>query len=703
MANDQMVPMTLGETLKQYLGGERKQSAVAAMWREAMIARGHEWSQAHVESQVSRCRSDQVAAIKFFFGDRVRGLAFVEALGVPASKQEAILQLAEEALTRNGERPAKLFLDLVPWSGRIETKKLFEAVRTSIVEPKPLKPCVLLVTREQYDELPRSFDHEKEWLEARCVDADGAAGVIDANALVASPTAHEPERWAAIGFDSSGVLIFEPADALAQFARSGKLAQPAVEHDLQRFVSTEELPAARVPKDPLERRRWATLLRTEDRAVDIDPDPRVRLSTARSLGVAAVATPRDRIEHELAVAMRSLPLSATIATKEQLQSLLSRAARFPHPEALVRVGDELHLINPSESLETIAPKIVVHRIKAKQTALRRLETHLHEWDDAHRDDDSFLWKAIEQLGDDADDRLALLHARTTIVRTSSPRAEAARDPISARDALDALIRVVASEPPAARLRLQNRGQVLRASLPEWTTSSVARCDEADANVLLFTQAPFATIVVDRERSALGFVRDQRDVDYGYGPRRTHFVGGKEMPDERVWIERFESFLAKRFLSPGAPPVEVTPYDLSEHVWAAADDQLALMWTFLRQIRHRSFVQRHDGKAIVRVSPGLGIQLTGTRMSTTRASATAIIDTTEREQSFGGGIIHSVSHDISLGITGYNNITASVPLPITLYSGDVRLSVGVIASPLFGFVAGLGSLGDGKSDDYSDDD
>ena len=59
--------------------------------------------------------------------------------------------------------------------------------------PKPIKPCVLLVTREQYDELPRSFDRESEWLDVQCVDIQGGWEKIEGNALIASPRAFAPE------------------------------------------------------------------------------------------------------------------------------------------------------------------------------------------------------------------------------------------------------------------------------------------------------------------------------------------------------------------------------------------------------------------------------------------------------------------------------------------------------------------------------
>lgn len=491
--------ITLGEKLKQYVREPRTQKVISLTWLEEMQKLGKEWSASHIESQLSRCLNDQLPAVRFFFGDRDQGRALLRVLEVPELEFDQCPELADETLTRNGAQSTRLIIDVTPWSRSVDARRLFAALRVAIIDPKPLKPAVLLVTRRQYDDLPRSFDQEDEWLEVRCVDEQLDVEQLDANALIASPTPpKDVERWLAIDLDrQTGALVLEPPDGLVRYGQHGKLRLPPITYSLADFVDGSTLPAHRPPNGPTERRRWMDQLRTEATATKVARDPRMRLAIARTLGIEATATEQDRIEREIAEVAAQLEItSPEVGSAEDLDTLLHRAGRYPIDETVLRVGNELHVVNPLPERDLSGGRIRVHRVASKIPAIRRLLAAVENWTIGDYEADPFLFRVIEQIGTDKGDHLALLHARTTLVRSKLLRPKLG-SPIN--DWRGAVQRSFQTDPPRTLLGILNHDHVYQSPMPAWMPAALHGIPDDDANILRYTPSPLEEVVIERDK------------------------------------------------------------------------------------------------------------------------------------------------------------------------------------------------------------
>jgi hypothetical protein len=708
MTIDGTIMMTLGEKLKQYVREPRTQKVIALTWLEEMRKLGKEWSASHIESQLSRCLNDQLPAARFFFGERDQGRALLRVLEVPELEFDQFLQLADETLIENGARPARLIIDLTPWSRSVDARKLFEALRVAFIDPKPLEPAVLLVTRSQYDDLPRSFDREDEWLEVRCVDGQLDLEQLDASALIASPTPPKDiERWLAMELDRrTGALVLEPHDGLVRYGQHGKLSLPPIASSLADFVDDRALPAPRAPSGPIERRRWMDQLRTENTAAKVAPDPRMRLAIARSLGIEATATEQDRIEHEIAEAAARLVITGPkVGSAEDLDALLHRAGRYPTGETVLRVGNELHVVNPLAERDLAGGRVRVHRVASKIPAIRRLLAAIENWTIGDYESDPFLLRVIEQLGADKGEYLALLHARTTLVRSKLLRPKLG-SPIN--DWRGAVQRSFQLDPPQTLLGIPNRDHVYQSPMPVWMTAALHSIPDEDANILRFTPSPLEQVVIERDKG-LHIVREKSSPS-SYYVQHTNFVlvdnqsiegqpgdGGQNII-ERRWIDALDAFIEPKSSSPaGAPRVTLNPSELPSNFWADADYQAALLWLALRNAASAPAVRRHDGAVMLRLGRGLGIIVQASETAQPMPPA-AILTVGGRDQAELMKLV-----DTGLRRGDYETINICVPKGLTVHHERTRLRIDVIASPLLGLALTSAAVVDDDRDDSDDDD
>lgn len=466
---DNPVMTTLGEALRQYISEQDKQSALARRWLELWRERfpgKRAWSPDTVESHLSRMlRNSNSASICFFFDEPVRAALLFEVLSIPADEHARIRALASDS-RQPGPR---LVIDISSWPTRGEALVLlFTELRQKVLRDTSLTPVALVLTEEQYEPLPRSYDEQiaQKTLSIHKV-ATAAEGRIQAieladdAALVLAPWEFDPlERWLAADF-FKGSLSLEPSDALVVFAEHGALPSiPAVDHPLDAICEPAPVNFAVENFSAVQRRAWKYILADEAATLAVFEQredvriPAQRLALARQLGTPATSTARERLEHELEQLAARLGEALKIPV-ERLDPAdhaerLARAELRPTPPAAWRCGDTIHLLNIDSPIAD--PLIEVHRAVAAVPALTRLLEHIADWTEDDHEADPSLARAVESLDPDAKERPAFLHARATLLWNDlRPAPRQAR---FLRRWADSLRELLSGDPPPAALRVR---------------------------------------------------------------------------------------------------------------------------------------------------------------------------------------------------------------------------------------------------------
>lgn len=513
---------TLGETLRQYISEQDKQVALARRWLELWAARfpkKRSWSPDTIESHLSRTLKNDPQGIRFFFEDLARADLLLEVLGVPEAERDRV-----RAIAANVQRPGpRLVVDISSWPTRGEAlDALFTELRQKVLRESALKPIALILTDEQYERLPRSYDEQIAQkhlvIHKIAAAAEGpplVTGLAADDALVLAPWQFNPlERWLAADF-AKGALSLAPEDGLAVFTEHGVFpAIPAVEHPLEAICEPAPVTFQAAKFTAIQRRFWLYTLASEAHTTaafknnkDIQI-PGKRLALARELGAAATSTARERLDHELdQLAVRigsALDLVVDHVDAAVHAERLARASLRPTPAAAWRCADIIHLLNVDAPLDH--PRIVVHRPVAAVPALTRLLAHIADWTEEDHEADPSLARAVETLDPDGRERPAFLHARATLLWNALDD-----DPCTAPPSdrwAEELRAVLAADPPPASLRLY---------LPEQTDDEISASKGA---YLAFTdddrltagrallpaslRRPYGrrTVIADRERGAL---------------------------------------------------------------------------------------------------------------------------------------------------------------------------------------------------------
>lgn len=117
--------MTLGELLKVHLRDPHTQKSVAMAW---LNRAGDRWKPSTIESHLSRCLKGQRQGVRFFFEVLEHARMLLDVLEVPERDRAPIYAAAEELLKMDKDRPPRLIVDVTARSGRIEARRLFEAL-----------------------------------------------------------------------------------------------------------------------------------------------------------------------------------------------------------------------------------------------------------------------------------------------------------------------------------------------------------------------------------------------------------------------------------------------------------------------------------------------------------------------------------------------------------------------------------------------
>ncbi len=550
-------------------------------------------------------------------------------------------------------------------------KQLFDALGRRLLEAHPLRPAVLLVTDTLYDSLPRSFDR-MDGLRVEAVDdktAETRANELaNEGALIASPSRFPVERWLALHYDEQqGALTLEPVDALAVFARDGILTVPKPEHDLSAFVDERELPSPTPsPRTPVETRQLITQLSDEVAAEKMGAEPRLRLALARELGIVAAATPRDRVEAELRRAVAKFGLATPRAvTREALDEALQRAGRRPVPSSVLRVGDELHCINP-ESEFPEQPRVRVYRVQAPPTALSRLREAIAGWTAGDFEADPFLNELLVRLDPEQKDIAALLHARAWVLAGNEFRPKQAERVEGWREEL----RVLLEQPvPAARVILSSTG---RYSDNFVASPAKLRVPSDALGPLLYRYTPWPTVVDDRLHRA---------VEVGstsYKEQGDCLVVSPQSDDE--WLDAYEAFLSGRFERRGSVGKG------NSRDWTVADSHLERVWLSLWSVvDHAPAVVCADGAVLLRLGGGFAARIAVTRTTETRSGVRGMID-----------FSHEYGETEDLSTASY--VAHKVPRRTVILGGTTRAEIRFVSSPLL-----LGSTARGLTELAADPD
>lgn len=711
--------MMLGEQLKNYMPNKGDQKARACDWLDRWGPQeGRKPSVETVISNLSRCVNDNVEGVRFFFDEEPKAHRLLDVLGVADGERSRVLEAAK-SLICGTRRPARLAVDLCSWpcEGDAATQ-LFQAFKRAFLEPSPQPfPLVVFVTEEQYDRLPRSFDDYEESLRVeRCKNGPPDAAEIARRAgdvVIASRRRLAPyERWIACERSADG-LVMEPPEGPQILAREGRLPRlPAPAHVIPDDVAAlDRVPP--FPANPLELRRLMGALVVEEEALKLGQPREIRRAWAQALGVQAASTPRERIEDEILAALRATQVTPSSATPEVLARLLARAARRPVESSALRVGDQLHLVNPTEETAAAAAShrcVRIHRYVPKPPALMRVIEDLRARPWSYDDilDDPFLAAYTREVVAEVSDPLdaaIVEHAVATLSLDGAVNGTKAPEPID--DWQKALRRLVQRDPPPAWVLLRACKREIReargggrALWPRlfWAPRKLVERVNEGVSVFERGRISIGDLLLQRDDAILVEVETE-----SHGEQAARFKEGAAAHVD-TWLHLVEHSPicggpAKRKRDSWEPqdepcPKNWTPLREAKFDWPALDREIGAAWLLLRRaLCSPNAVRLHDGTVLLHVGPVLVAEITlrAARPRKRREAPIAALfaELVEAREGHGRNNAFTVQHTQELvtgrTVTSSLQTTSRVTAPRGLYLSDdeaiaeIRLAV----SPLLG--------------------
>jgi hypothetical protein len=604
--------MALSKLLRELIG-KQKQGAVAEEWRQRWNAiSGEDVKADTAETRLSGCVNDKVEGVRFFFEARARGALLLEVLGSSEAQREAIFREADEVLAASGSRPPRVVIDLGRWdANRDAVEALSIAVEEQILRAADLWPVAIVLTTAQYRWLPRTIDESDDRVR---IDKQADAAACEARAralatpstLVVAPWRHEPfHLWAAFSW-SIGRAAFSPVDAVATFAREGRLAPlPTPAPTLTSLGVLADAEKVAVPSDGVKLRELMLSLTSAVGAEALKKPAATRLALARSLGVEAAATEREVLEHDLATLTTKLGMPVDTTGRERARDeLLSRALRRAVEPRAFRIGDEIHIVAPAAAIDPSVrehPRAKIHLVELRVPAISRLCAALTELTADDLLEDPLLEKLIARLDPDGREAIPFAHARARLFRSRSvaPRRAPRAD---WRTALDAIVR---RDPPAAMLYVEPEAWVM----PDRLRSRATATDLCDL-AFFPTHGPLlmpaqAHLLATENPTAWGLISPSPAVSGDYPEE-----GGRDArtpaSDVEQWQDALDAWIHQRdtrhhsyWQAPKAAELEVP--------WAQEllDGMVTSAWFALRRaVRSSDVVLRPDGTAQVHVGGGI---------------------------------------------------------------------------------------------------
>jgi hypothetical protein len=424
---------------------------------------------------------------------------------------------------------------------------------------------------------------------------------------------------------------------------------------------------------PLEQRRAMVDLGSEHRVERVAADPARRLAMARALGVVAVATPRDRIEAELRDAAAGLGMSnLTSVPAAQFAAILARARKRPQPPTVVRVDDQLEVVNPQPDQPGLAhSRVRVHRIEAPEPALVRLRAAVEGWTQGDLEADPFLHRLIPRLDPGGQERLAFLHARALLLRQPLSPQEGGL----VEDWRAALERLLEHDVPPAMLRLESSSNASRywtVAAPAWIEAALRGSSQEDASVLKHLRSALAGAVpIARDEAVLASERER----YGRESAiRILDVAGVPLSTAgEQWLDAFESWTEGRHVQgPFFSSLDSTP--IGPFPWDEADRHLGLIWLALRgAIPSAPAVKLHDGRVLLPIGDGLAARV-DVYETVERVELRALLDVSADHGRSGRWELSGVA-------SGIRSIELEIPRRVILLGEQLRAEIEIFGSPL----------------------
>ncbi len=439
--------MSLGTTIIHYRDAAGGNKQVAPLLHERWPHAAARPSITTLNSRLSDLVGERSRGVKFFFDDIAIASLLFEVLAVPHAERDELRAVASDLAA--GDPPARLIVEVsaLPVDDREGVDRLFEQVESQI--PTDLQPVIIVLRESQYRWLPRSIEPPRYRIERVADEGAGrevASELASRRGLFWSPNhaGVPPERWVALHL-AAGKLHTYPENALETFARQGSLPVPPVPARSLQSLGVAAT-AVRLPTDPREIRKLYDVL--------VDPvtcatvgEPARRVGLAEALAIAAAATERECVEHDLGVAATRLGLVPATASGKELRDLLDRATRREVPPTLLRVGDRLHAVNVVGA--EAGGNVEVHRVAPRPALLTRLFAAVAPRTVDDWRDDRFLEHGFEPEEGEAE---ALRSARATLLHTGVTPAAVAPD----ADALLGLRLLLDGPAPAAQLAVEHQ-------------------------------------------------------------------------------------------------------------------------------------------------------------------------------------------------------------------------------------------------------
>ncbi len=652
--------MTLGERLKGFVEG-KKREAIAADWHARWEKAGsNRVAKTTAVSQLSRCLNDKREGVEFFFGDAKRAQHLFDALEVPGAGRDELLAMAAEALRADPMRP-RIVLYAAEWSmprshrpfeddaasiAREADEEMFKEIKRVFLADASLLPMAIVLTEDQYERVPRSFDDLGDQLQLVAVSRSDAWNEVErlaqaASIVVSNRPLADWRRWL-FAHRRHREFEFVPTDGLDRLRRGQPLFPDSVGHDLAEIVANEVQPA--VPADdPVVQHRFRAGLGTEDGVAKLQAEfyghtqwgPERRLAWARALGAPATST-KDEREHWQRSFVR-FTVERHGGTWElgdrpnRLSSRLLAAYHRPTANVGIAVAEEFHVLNPTPPLADALrgrTDVKVHVIPARAPAMSRLLSALAEQTVDERSADPFLEKTINNLSSANLERAIYRHAAANLIVSGAlPKATTKFVP----EWSEILSRTLSRNPPAARLRVSMASGAF-AHLPGTGSAAsfsfLARPEDATFNEASPLVPPIAPVVISRGDRLAGVTL--RPLEYGQGSDVLLTTEKSRGADAALWLALLEGssalggFREKEWKSSTSArgvdqraemDVPLLPFrwssreskllTFSDGDFDRADRDLALVWMALRRaMAKREVVALPSGGALISMGGAL---------------------------------------------------------------------------------------------------
>lgn len=623
--------MTIGERATAWIEQHGiKQTHLAAQFRERAVARGKEVVLDTVASHISRLKKDELVAVRFFFADPTDEKDLLDVLDVPDGEREAWRADAGAVLAPE-DRPIRVVVDLSDVLPGAELTRYAEALHAQIVMAAPRR-MALVVTAEQREYLPPRCTPQDRVVIEVVPNANAGWSRVQALAkqgvtIVSQRTFDAIERWVAIEprHHSPMNFSFEPPDALTRLAQDRAIDDDAVSSSARRTNPGEGhsvAPPQELTHSPCARRRLIADLyfgrpsNVSSRVRYGRPaDLEERRTWGRALGVPVAATPEEWGRELLARATQNGLSLARDGDEATLSTERARVARGGSAPRGVRIGETLHLINPTAPLRDAMAGlhgVEIHEVAQRPSGFDRVRELIKQvpWETWFGD--PYMDDAVARLDLSTAERDEVDFARAVFLLNDGLRSKAAPRLATWRLALAAAL---AENPPQvglrvpASIRMDDRQFTL---LPERTVAT----RKAARGLELVGIPALAPPRITRDTSLVALYAETSDTNSPTERQSHRFALSIKAALDNLdpLFELFDRSPSQQQDVHGANTDRWTAsslrwrsqeFSFAENFWLDADEMTAVCWIALRRaVCAQEGITLHDGRGMLEMGGGI---------------------------------------------------------------------------------------------------